>query len=83
MGAREDSDVGDGKREWQLVTFTEELDRRLFWGAAIMDPDSEEILIRHERSWRSAEPAGQTVWVRPSRQLQGRVFWLLREGDDG
>ena len=83
MGAREDSNMGDGKREWQLVTFTEELDRRLFCGAAIMDPDSEEILIRHERSWRSAETMGQVVWVRPSRQLQGRLFWLLREGDDG
>ena len=83
MGAREVGNMGDGKREWQLVTFTEELDRRLFCGAAIMDPDSEEILIRHERSWRSAEPMGQVVWVRPSRQLQGRLFWLLREGDDG
>ena len=83
MGAREVGDVGDGKREWQLVTFTEELDRRLFRGAAIMDPDSEEILIRHEQSWRSAELTGQTVWVRPSRQLHGRLFWLLREGDDG
>lgn len=83
MGAWEDSDVGDGKREWQLVKFTEELDRRLFRGAAIMDPDSDEILIRHERSWRSAEPMGSTVWVRPARQLEGRLFWLLREGADG
>lgn len=83
MGAWEVGNVGDGKREWQLVTFTDELDRRLFRGAAIMDPDSEEILIRHELSWRSAEPMGQTVWVRPARQLQGRLFWLLREGDDG
>ena len=83
MGAREVGNMGDGNREWQLVTFTEELDRRLFCGAAIMDPDSEEILIRHERSWRSAETMGQVVWVRPSRQLEGRLFWLLREGDDG
>lgn len=70
-------------REWQLVTFTDELDSRLSDGAAIMDPGSEEILIRHGRSWRSADTPNVPAFVRPARQLFGRLFWLLREGDGG